>query len=111
MVDENRQHWKCTYCSVVGHSGGISGLKRHLVGDTRAKKCTAVPEDVSAEIKQLMDERKEKRQKRAALKGAHKEEATNHTNAELQKTAHEVYKLFTFFFVSLLFRSKSFMMS
>ncbi|KAM0822383.1 hypothetical protein ACQ4PT_071525 [Festuca glaucescens] len=69
MVDGNRQHWKCNYCSITGRSGGVSGLKRHLVGHrVRAKKCLAVPEDVTAEINLLIKARKEERQKRAALK-------------------------------------------
>ena len=117
MVNENRQHWKCKYCSMVGRSGGVSGLKRHLVGIYgKAMKCLAVPDDVSAKIKRLMEDKKGKRKKRVntsddgrdkndlltpgsdALTGVNThvpEEATNQTNSELHKTAHEVYKLFT----------------
>jgi hypothetical protein len=69
MVNGNRQQWKCNYCSITGRSGGVSGLKRHLVGHRgRAKKCPEVPEDVAAKINLLIKSRKEKRQKRAALK-------------------------------------------
>lgn len=85
MIDENRQHWKCKYCYMVGYSGGVSKLKRHLIGYRGVKKCPAVPAQVCVEIKHLMDAKKERRQKLAALKGGNNVESRSFSGDDKDK--------------------------
>lgn len=69
MIDENRQHWKCTYCGVIRYGGGVSRLKRHLAGDLDVKMCPKVPANVAEEIRVHLREKREGRRKRAAQNG------------------------------------------
>ncbi|KAJ3678079.1 hypothetical protein LUZ60_001882 [Juncus effusus] len=50
MLNGMKQHWKCNYCSLVRHGGGVTRLKLHLVGGADVRKCPSVPDHVVEEI-------------------------------------------------------------
>ena len=50
MVNGVKQHWRCNYCGVMRHGGGVTRLKLHLVGHKDVLKCPNVPDQVSNEI-------------------------------------------------------------
>jgi hypothetical protein len=50
MLNGIKQHWRCNYCSMTRHGGGVTRLKLHLVGHRDVRKCPNVPDQVSEEI-------------------------------------------------------------
>lgn len=50
MLNGIKQHWRCNYCGVTRHGGGVTRLKLHLVGHKDVRKCPNVPDQVSEEI-------------------------------------------------------------
>ena len=61
MVNGNRYHWKCKWCNFVGHSGGVTRLKKHLAGGWQVTPCAKVPRDISNTMNKYLLELRKKR--------------------------------------------------
>ena len=58
----------CNYCGLVIRSGGITRFKfqlSHLDPHSNTKKCPNVPSEVKQEMRQLLDQKKKKKAKKA----------------------------------------------
>ncbi|XP_074587443.1 uncharacterized protein LOC141843279 [Curcuma longa] len=56
---ENRFHWQCLHCDMIGRGGGITRLKQHLAGGyPDVSKCPKVPQEVRRAMKEELDGKK-----------------------------------------------------
>ena len=56
---ENRFHWQCLHCDMIGRGGGVTRLKQHLAGGyPDVSNCSKVSQEVRHAMKEELDGKK-----------------------------------------------------
>lgn len=56
LVNSDSHHWKCNYCGIIRHGGGVLRLKQHLAGQGRdVVNCSRVPNAVRQKMRQHLN--------------------------------------------------------